>query len=53
MIGNVFAKRKQAHSVPCRNGEGSVVIFYLLELDGFLGGGINMAGMGEVVDKWA
>lgn len=53
MDGNVFAQRKQAHPMPCRDGEGLVVTFNALELaallDGLLRGGIDPAGgLGEV-----
>ena len=52
MNGDVFAKRKQTHPMPCRDGEGLVVTFNALELaallDGLLRGGIDAAGgLGE------
>lgn len=53
MDGDVFAKRKQTHPVPYRDGKGLVVTFNALELaallDGLLGGGIDATGgLGEV-----
>ena len=48
MDGDVLAKRKQAHPMPCRDGEGMVVTFNAFELaallDGFLRGGIDATG---------
>ena len=38
MDGDVFAKRKQTHPVPCRDGEGSVITFNALELAALLDG---------------
>lgn len=53
MDGDVFAKRKQTHPMPCRDGESSVVTFNALELaallDGLLRGSIDATGgLGEV-----
>lgn len=48
MDGDVFAKRKQTHPVPCLDGESTVVTFDALELtallDGLFGGGIDATG---------
>lgn len=48
MDGDVLAKRKQTHPVPCRDGEGPIIAFYPLELaallDGLLRGGIDTTG---------
>ena len=53
MDGDVLAKRKQTHPMPRRDGEGSVVTFYPLELaallNGLLGSSIDAtSGLGEV-----
>lgn len=52
MDGDVFAKRKQTHPMPCRDGKGLVVTFNALELaallDSLLRGGIDATGrLGE------
>lgn len=52
MDGDIFAKRKQTHPVPCLDGEGTVVTFDALKLatllNGLLRDSIDAAsGLGE------